>query len=177
MPRSTDVVTHDVAFGHDSTPPTRPRTGAGLRVGIGVMAYGGWRGEISGDRFNRYINALAQVVDHVVGRGDTVVLLKGQPVDDAAIEVLLGELSATTRAGIECPSTSTYDELLSAVGTTDVVLADPLSQPRRRSRQRTPGRLPWVRAEERSPVSAVAPARPGPEHLDGRSLLGHQANR
>lgn len=117
------TVTHDIVFGADLPEVPEPRLGERLRVGVGVMAYGGWSSRWSDERYERYVDMLTEVTRCLLERGDTVVFLVGQDVDEDAVNRIRRRLPDHVLNRVERPSIQSYSGLLDAVATTDLVVA------------------------------------------------------
>ena len=120
---SRSPVIPDVVFAREIPQPSPVRpAGRPLRVGIGVMAYAGWSDSESGV-YERYIRTLATVVRSVLSRGDEVVFLTGQPVDELAVRDVLNASRTAESTTVSIPQVRDFDALVRAIGGTDLVVA------------------------------------------------------
>lgn len=94
-----------------------------LTVGVGVMAYGGWSGNETGTKFKHYAREMARVLRGLIADGHEIRLFAGQPIDDIAIEAVLGCLSDTEQAHVVFEPAREFVELLREVAQSDVVVA------------------------------------------------------
>lgn len=121
--RSDARVTCDLAFGREVRPA--PATVPDLRmcVGVAVMDWGGWSGRDQTAAAS-YLTTLVDTVTGLVERGHRVRLLVGQPVDVApAQEVRRSVVARLPDADLPLADIGSFDDLVAAVQTTDLVLA------------------------------------------------------
>jgi polysaccharide pyruvyl transferase WcaK-like protein len=126
-----DAVYPDIAFKLPAPPVTeRPRTENGpLIVGVGVMAYRGWRNE--GARgaaiYSAYLEKITKFVFWLLDRGHPVRILMGESTDQQAVADLVTKV-ATARPDLPQdrilaePMSSLHD-LMRQIAKTDVVVA------------------------------------------------------
>lgn len=93
-----------------------------VTVGVGVMAYGGWDGELDTDEFDSYVRRMAAVVSGVVAAGHRVRILTGQPVDESAVARVLELLETPTRSRVTYRPAATFAQLLEQTRATDLVV-------------------------------------------------------
>ncbi len=121
--RADARVTCDLAFGHDVAPGPPARPGPGMRVGLAVMDWDGWSGRDDAAR-GSYRTTLVETVEGLLERGYRVLLLTGQPVDrPPAEEVRHRVLGQRPTTELPIADIETFDDLVRAVQSTDLVLA------------------------------------------------------
>lgn len=116
-------VTCDLAFGRSVPPAPVAVPGPTMRVGVAVMDWGGWskRDETTA-RIHR--STLVGTVDGLMAQGHRVLLLVGQPVDvEPAREIRRRVLAGRPDQDLPVADIETFDDLVAAVQTTDLVLA------------------------------------------------------
>jgi polysaccharide pyruvyl transferase WcaK-like protein len=130
VPEEPQSVQPDLAFALPRPPDVRSGRSGEPLIGLGVMAYKGWRAmEDAEEReiFSRYVDAMVQVALLLLQRRYTIRLLVGESVDSAATERLLAALRAErgvgSSLGVEIDRIETMDDLLQQVAFTDAVIA------------------------------------------------------
>lgn len=126
---SRDCIFPDLAF---SLPAPRaadqPPEARSLNVGIGVMAYNGWTGR---DRraeaiFSTYFAALLDLCRFLLAQGHRLTVILGddydRPVADELVAALQAE-PAPAAAGVQAPPLHAYNDVMTAISETDVVVA------------------------------------------------------
>lgn len=100
--RDFDTVYPDLAFALSAPPAVPPRPDAPPAVGVGIMAYRGWRAGTGLEEaiYARYINTMALFVGRLLDRGHRVRLLVGDAVDWEAVEAVSAAIHAR---GIAAP--------------------------------------------------------------------------
>lgn len=114
-----------VLAAHDSALQPADRGSRGddaATVGLGLMAYGGWDGELDTDEFDSYVDRMAAVVSGLVAAGHRVRILTGQPVDERAVTRVLELLEAPTRSQVTYRPAATFAQLLEQTSDTDLVV-------------------------------------------------------
>lgn len=108
------------------TPPDPPRPAGGpLTIGVGVMAYHGWRSiEAGRDVHEPYVEKITQFVDWVADQGHRVHLLVGEKSDRRVVAAV----SAKARCAggpnwIEPKPADTLHQLMQQMTGTDIVVA------------------------------------------------------
>ncbi|MDJ1157086.1 polysaccharide pyruvyl transferase family protein [Chelatococcus sp. SYSU_G07232] len=123
-----DPVYPDIAFRLPSPPHGARREGAPLTVGLGVMAYGGWRDEAESRAIYRtYVGKLVQFVLWLLDRGHRVRLLMGETRDQRAVDDLVAAVTAKrpvlAAAWLEAEPARSLHELMRQIAETDIVVA------------------------------------------------------
>lgn len=124
-----DPIYPDIAFRLPSPRGPGPAVGETLTVGVGVMAYYGWRGDSTrGAAIHRsYLEKLARFVLWLLDRGHRVRILTGETTDQRAVDALL-EILASSRPDypheriVSEPVNSLHD-LMRQIADTHVVVA------------------------------------------------------
>jgi polysaccharide pyruvyl transferase WcaK-like protein len=126
-----DPVYPDIAFRLPAPPSTRPQEGEGqpLTIGVGVMAYCGWRNDARrGARI--YAAYLAKMTDFVVGlldSGHTVRILMGDQADRRAVDDLIRAVGSRrperTAEAIRFAPARTLHDVMQQMADTDLVVA------------------------------------------------------
>lgn len=126
-----DPIYPDVAFGLPAAAAARPRAGDGrpLTIGVGIMAYGGWRhdGARSARIYDTYLEKMTGFVLWLLDRGDAVRILLGDEMDRRAVDDLSRALSRARadRAADEvvfAPARTLHD-VMGQIADTDLVVA------------------------------------------------------
>lgn len=114
----------DLVFGHPAPlfPPADTRCES-IRIGVGVMHYGGWSQGREGPAYDRYIQTLSDTVVLLRKSGHSVSFLVGQPVDIPAVQDVIVRCANAGIQGLEVPAIETFDDLLESVAKTDLVIA------------------------------------------------------
>lgn len=113
----------DLAFGREIRPALTARSGPRMCVGVAVMDWAGWSGRDE-TAASSYFTTLVDTVTGLVQRGHPVLLLVGQPVDVApAEEVRQSVVARLPNADLSLADIGSFDDLVAAVQTTDLVLA------------------------------------------------------
>ena len=127
---SHDSVEPDIVFTLPR-PPSRPvvTSAPAPVVGIGLMSYYGWTGlrDGSSPTYRAYIERMTAVTDTLVRQGFRIRLLHGEGGDANAMDDVLAHLTARRPEGSAAPDiarteATTFDELMEAIGTTDVLV-------------------------------------------------------
>ncbi|WP_207482600.1 polysaccharide pyruvyl transferase family protein [Arenibaculum pallidiluteum] len=134
-----DPVYPDIAFklpvppeGAAITEPVTAEAGAGrppLTIGVGVMAYSGWRGDPArgAEIYATYLGKIARFVRWLLDSGHRVRILTGDAADSAAVDDLMTVLAAdgpAAEAGrLVAEPTGSLHELMRQIAGTDVVVA------------------------------------------------------
>jgi len=123
-----DCVQPDVVFALDRPPDRRPASGDGPCIGLGLMAYTGWRlDEPSGDEiFATYLASMVELADRLLAAGCSLRLLVGEQSDRAAVDGVLAGLAARgteVGAGVVVEEIADIGDLLEQIALTDAVIA------------------------------------------------------
>jgi polysaccharide pyruvyl transferase WcaK-like protein len=120
-----DPVVPDVVFGLTHPAPTPVRTAAPLRVGLGVMAYYGWRNDpASGSAtFDRYLARLAALARGLLDDGHELRLLIGEHTDEVAVARLAAVLGPDVAPRITFEPVGSIEGLLDQIDQVDAVVA------------------------------------------------------
>jgi polysaccharide pyruvyl transferase WcaK-like protein len=125
-----DPMAPDIAFGLPAPPSPTPPGGAPITVGVGVMAYYGWRGakgEGAQAIYEAYLSRLTRFVLWLLDRGHAVRVLTGEHSDWRAVTDLKRHLAASRpdyprQRIVAEPVHSLYD-LMQQIAETQVVVA------------------------------------------------------
>lgn len=130
VPSSADSVQPDVVLARSRPDDHRSTHTGGRHIGLGVMAYYGWRPMSDAAEqkiFDDYIESMTAIAGLLVSHGHTVRLLVGEHGDSIAVERLVGDLRAERGDAFVDALTiepiRTFDELLEQVARTDAVVA------------------------------------------------------
>jgi polysaccharide pyruvyl transferase WcaK-like protein len=119
----------DLAFALPSPERTAPAQGRPLRVGVGIMSYYGWRGEVKTGAavHEKYIAEITRFVRWLVDSGHHVRLLTGDIGDKQAVDEVM------TLAASDCPQSfrdriiaedaRSLSDVMRQIATTDIVIA------------------------------------------------------
>jgi polysaccharide pyruvyl transferase WcaK-like protein len=108
------------------TPPDKPRAEGGpLTVGVGVMAYHGWRNIKAGRRvYEPYVAKITEFVDWLASQGHRVRLLVGEKSDRRVVATVTERARA---AGgplwMDSTPANNLHELMAQISETDIVIA------------------------------------------------------
>lgn len=121
-----DPVYPDVAFGL-RPPPVHRNNNPRLTIGVGVMAYHGWR-STRRERDSIYEAYRAKITDFIIyllDRGYTVRLIIGEDTDQLAVDHVLAAIRCNSRHydGVVAEPACSLDEVMGQMSTTDVVIA------------------------------------------------------
>ncbi|MGH9133078.1 MAG: polysaccharide pyruvyl transferase family protein [Ilumatobacteraceae bacterium] len=128
VPSPATSVQPDLAFALPRPADRRPPDHTGTDVGLGVMAYYGWRNDPADgeDGFDRYVDAMTEIAGRLLARGHTIRVLVGAPSDQAAVERVVAALERDHPEAVAAALTITpiksFAELLDEVARTDVVV-------------------------------------------------------
>src|SRR5690606_33826350 len=109
-----DAVFPDLAFRLATPPrPIRPQ-GARITVGVGVMAYSGWKRDApdGGAIHGAYLDKLAGFIRRLEGQGHDVVLVTGDAEDAVAVEEMMERLRGEGASCVTCRPTPTLQALM-----------------------------------------------------------------
>jgi polysaccharide pyruvyl transferase WcaK-like protein len=129
---SSDPITPDIAFGLPTPESVElaPGSSEPLIVGVGVMAYYGWRGakaEGAGAIYEAYLAKMACFVLWLLDRGHPVRILMGETSDWRAVEDLLAIIASTRpdfpRDRIVAEAAHSLHDLMRQIARTHVVVA------------------------------------------------------
>jgi polysaccharide pyruvyl transferase WcaK-like protein len=111
-------------------PDSRPRSDRSkAEVGLGLMAYYGWRNDprAGAATFDRYLEAMVDVALRLIASDHTVRVLVGQLADETAVarftSALERELGDEWRRSVAVEPIGNFGELLDQVAQTDAVVA------------------------------------------------------
>ncbi len=114
----------DLAWGLPS-PPTSSRSDARMTVGVGVMAYHGWRSiEAGRDIHDPYVDKVTEFVDWLADSGYRVRLLIGEKSDQRVVNAVAAKARCVaTDAWIAPTPAASLHELMAQIADVDVVVA------------------------------------------------------
>lgn len=127
-----DALTPDVAFGLTAPAgsPALPGSDAPVTVGVGVMAYYGWRGpkaEGAQAIYDAYLSRMARFVLWLLDRGHPVRILTGETSDWQAVNDLLSRMASTRpdfpRERVVAEPAHSLHDLMRQIAQTQVVVA------------------------------------------------------
>lgn len=125
LPEQDTPVYPDLVWGMPTPQaPARPKDGPPT-VGIGLMAYHGWRSFAEGrETFEAYVGKMAAFADWLVEHGYKVRLLVGEKSDDRAVAAVTERAKSSRGPNwIHAPSALDIHELMDQIADTDVVVA------------------------------------------------------
>jgi polysaccharide pyruvyl transferase WcaK-like protein len=126
---SRDPLSADLAFGLPAATESSERRGGNLCVGVGVMAYSGWKksGEDGLAIYNAYLTKMADFILWLNTRGLDVRLLTGDIVDREAIRDITNMTSQTDPANqvgkIIVEEMTSLHDIMAQIARTDIVVA------------------------------------------------------
>jgi polysaccharide pyruvyl transferase WcaK-like protein len=129
---SADTIAPDIAFSLPAPPGNAPRPGSGepVAVGVGVMAYYGWRGanaEGAQAIYDAYLSRIARFVLWLLDRGHPVRILTGEHSDWQAVTDLQRLIASTRpdfpRTRIVAAPVHSLHDLMRQIAETQVVVA------------------------------------------------------
>jgi polysaccharide pyruvyl transferase WcaK-like protein len=130
MDTRNDPIYPDIAFALPEPQPFNVRQSAksSLTVGIGVMAYNGWRNDVGAEAaiYELYLKKLTRFATWVMERGYSVRVLVGETTDQRAVDDLLQAVESKRRelgASIIAEPTRSLHDLMRQIAQTDVVVA------------------------------------------------------
>ncbi|PRD41624.1 dTDP-4-dehydrorhamnose 3,5-epimerase [Phyllobacterium phragmitis] len=124
-----DRVYGDLAFGLPVPEESRLSTASVMTVGVGVMAYSGWKKEGSDGEaiYRAYLQKMSDFVAWLLAQGMAVRLLTGGVVDRQAIGDLLAIVNSGPENGASCKivaeEMSSLHDLMRQIVQTDLVVA------------------------------------------------------
>ena len=126
-----DRIYPDIAFRLPAPPSTRPHEveGQPLTIGVGVMAYCGWRNDASrgAQIYSAYLGKMTRFVVWLLDRGHTVRLLMGDQADRRAVDDLVGAVASrrpeSTANSIRFAPAQTLHDVMQQLADTDLVVA------------------------------------------------------
>ena len=129
FPATSDPVFPDLAFKLDAPAAVPHAPDRPLTVGVGVMAYYGWKNDRAAGAgiFDRYFATITDFVLWLIDQGHYVQILVGEVGDrDVAIELM--QVVRSKRAGLAeerlaTQATSSLHDLMAQISKTDVVVA------------------------------------------------------
>lgn len=127
----TDPVYPDIAFKLPAPKCSNSRRsdGKALTIGLGVMAYGGWRDtpERGVDIFDVYLKKITRFLIWLLDRGYHVRILMGDTVDQQAVDDLMKAVATDGRAltpeKLAAEPTFSLHDLMRQIALTDIVVA------------------------------------------------------
>jgi len=126
-----DRIYPDIAFRLPAPPSTRPHEAEGqpLTIGVGVMAYCGWRNDASrgAQIYSAYLGKMTDFVVWLLDRGHTVRLLMGDQADRRAVDDLVAAVGSrrpeSTADSIRFAPAQTLHHVMQQMADTDLVVA------------------------------------------------------
>jgi len=126
-----DPVYPDIAFRLPAPPSTRAQPGEGepLTIGVGVMAYCGWRndGRRGAQIYSTYLAKMTSFVVGLLDRGHTVRILMGDQADRRAVDDLIRAVGSRrperTAQAIRFAPARTLHDVMQQMADTDLVVA------------------------------------------------------
>jgi polysaccharide pyruvyl transferase WcaK-like protein len=114
----------DVAFLLPTPPHEETPAGAPITVGVGVMAYHGWRSiEQGATIYADYLTKLARFMDWLAARGHRIRLIVGETSDWRAVRDVETRLAPETHAAIEpVADMGSLHDVMSELAHTDIVV-------------------------------------------------------
>lgn len=122
--RRDAVVCPDVVFAGPVPPRNRVAPVVEhARVGLGVMSYGGWSRIGEGPVYEAYVDRLVETVDRLARAGHEIRFLVGQPCDEPVVRDVISQSAPEVAEQLHEPAIGDFQDLLSEVVDTDVVVA------------------------------------------------------
>jgi polysaccharide pyruvyl transferase WcaK-like protein len=125
FPVGSDEVYPDIAFTLPDPPAPPAAEGAGLTVGVGVMAYYGWSNDAAKGQaiYDTYIGKITQFVQWLLEEGHRVRLVTGELADARAVEDVLQRVGREAGGRIEAEPAFSLADVTRQMAGTDLVVA------------------------------------------------------
>lgn len=121
---ANDIVSADIAFALP-TVEDELRNSGDQRVGLGIMAYKGWKKQAADGAviYDNYLDKMTELIEELLLDGRQVRLLTGDKGDLEAIYDLQRRISATSLRSVIFEPVSSLNDLMQQIAKTDIVVA------------------------------------------------------
>jgi polysaccharide pyruvyl transferase WcaK-like protein len=128
-PSSLETLQPDLAFALTRPVDRRLPERAGMEVGLGLMAYYGWRDDrqAGAQTFERYVLEMTEIARRLIESGRIVRVLVGQTVDEVAVSAFAQGIERAVgpqwKRSVVIERIADFSDLLNQVAYTDAVIA------------------------------------------------------